>query len=133
MAYTDSTALYESYVKNVMYYTAGKTEVLIGTGIWIYADYPDKQRKEIFLSQIDITRKYNTNGWILFRDIYLSPFVEYFAELEPKPDVTTQAIMVWLFTSCLPTLIPVISEYVMAVKEKAEELLGKLWSELRWE
>jgi hypothetical protein len=131
MVYTASIAEYENHVSYVMAYTAGRTEALIGTGIYLYANYPN--RKDIFLSQINITRKYGAAGWILFRDEFLAPFVEYFPELEPKPDVTTQAIMVWLFTLCLPTLIPIISEYAVAIKEKAEELLGKLWSELRWE
>jgi uncharacterized lipoprotein YddW (UPF0748 family) len=131
MVYTTSVSEYETNVDYAVAYTAGRTEVLIGTGIYLYANYPN--RKDIFLSQINITRKYKAGGWVLFRDEFLQPFVEYFPELEPKPDVTTQAIMAWFLTLCLPTLIPVISEYSIAVKEKAEELLGKLWSELRWE
>jgi uncharacterized lipoprotein YddW (UPF0748 family) len=131
MAYTASTVVYENYVKNVMYYTAGKIQVLIGTGIWLYANNPN--RKEIFLTQIGITRKYNADGWVLFRDEFISPFVEYFSELEPKPDVLTQYIILTLFTASLPLIIPVVSELALIVEAKVEEELRKLWYELRWE
>jgi hypothetical protein len=123
--------VYENYVKNVMYYTAGKIQVLIGTGIWLYANNPN--RKEIFLTQIGITRKYNADGWVLFRDEFISPFVEYFSELEPKPDVLTQYIILTLFTASLPLIIPVVSELALIVEAKVEEELRKLWYELRWE
>jgi uncharacterized lipoprotein YddW (UPF0748 family) len=79
MIYTDSTSEFENSVKNFTLRIAKKTDVLIGTGIYLYAEDPN--RKEIFLNQINITKRYDAQGFILFRDKYLDPFIEYFSEL----------------------------------------------------
>jgi uncharacterized lipoprotein YddW (UPF0748 family) len=129
MAYTDSTALFESHVNDIMRNVGGKTEVLAGIGIYLY--YNNPKRKDIFLSQINTTRKYKTAGWVLFRDEFLAPFVEFFPELEPKPDVATQAAILGLFTAFLPTMVPVISDFAKTVYVVAEDKLGRLWSEIK--
>jgi uncharacterized lipoprotein YddW (UPF0748 family) len=129
MVYTDSTVLFESHVNDVMRSLGGKTEVLAGIGIYLY--YNNPKRKNIFLSQISTTRKYKTAGWVLFRDEFLAPFVEYFPELEPKPDVATQAAILGLFTTFLPEMIPVISDFAKTVYVIAEDKLGRLWSEIK--
>ena len=129
MAYTDSTTLFESYVNDIMRNVGEKTEVLAGIGIYLY--YNNPKRKDIFLSQINTTRKYKTAGWVLFRDEFLAPFVEFFPELEPKPDVATQAAILGLFTAFLPTMVPVISDFAKTVYVIAEDKLGRLWSEIK--
>jgi hypothetical protein len=68
----------------------------------------------------------------LFREEFLAPFVEYFAELEPKPDLATQAAIL-CFAAFLPEMIPVISDFAKTVYVIAEDKLERLWSEIKGE
>lgn len=72
MCYTDDNAKFENLVKNSTVSVGKKVGLMVGIGIYVYANYSNGN--ETLLQQWDIARKHNCEGWILFRDEFIYNF-----------------------------------------------------------
>jgi uncharacterized lipoprotein YddW (UPF0748 family) len=74
MSYTADITEFENWVKNSTQAIDKKVGLMVGIGIFLYADW--QNRSDILQKQWNIVRKYDCEGWVLFRDEFLYNFTD---------------------------------------------------------
>ncbi|MGB9693404.1 MAG: glycoside hydrolase family 10 protein [Fervidobacterium sp.] len=74
MSYTANNTEFENWVKNATQTIEHKVGLMAGIGIFLYAY--SANRSEILQEQWNIVRRYDCEGWVLFRDEFLYNFTD---------------------------------------------------------
>ncbi|MGB9778838.1 MAG: glycoside hydrolase family 10 protein [Candidatus Bathyarchaeales archaeon] len=74
ISYAADNTTFENWVKNSTQTIDKKVGLMPGIGIFLYAN--SANRNEILQKQWNIVRKYNCEGWVLFRDEFLPNFTD---------------------------------------------------------
>ena len=100
MNYEIDNSIFEGNVKHEIQIVNKKVPILIGLGIWLYHDDITK-----FQTQINITRQYDADGWVLFRNEYEKELIPNIPPYPSPPSTQSWYENPYIFAIILIALI----------------------------